>query len=363
MTESPTPRRDVVEVQRGPDPGGAEGRLPGVRRNPARPAHHDGAHDRGARSRSSTRRRRRPCIRASAAATSSTASRTRAWRNASAARCAPPPARPTASASSPPRTTRPTASPPASATPRSTRSTSRAASSAATARSPARSTRSRWATSTRWPTTTATDLVFTKEMLLAEPSRAHPAAKERGRVIQVAFFVGAIGALGGAIAVVALRNPSTGARAVVHLVAAGRALPAAARAVRRRGPDRRLRRRGDGALRLRRRLRRAARGAAVRADRRASGSSHRCCGVAFFVELSIAVLGTALSSLSTPRAHAPAGFGTPARSATCSSSTSWSSSRRRRCCCWSPPSAPSCSPRRSPPGRRRARRGRGRRRR
>ena len=30
-----------------------------------------------------------------------------------------------------------------------------AASSAATARSPARSTRSRWATSTRWPTTTA----------------------------------------------------------------------------------------------------------------------------------------------------------------------------------------------------------------
>jgi NADH-quinone oxidoreductase subunit I len=35
------------------------------------------------------------------------------------------------------------------------RSTSRAASSAATARSPARSTRSRWATTTRWPTTTA----------------------------------------------------------------------------------------------------------------------------------------------------------------------------------------------------------------
>ena len=44
---------------------------------------------------------------------------------------------------------------PASATPRSTRSTCRAASSAATARWPARSTRSRWATTTSCPTTTA----------------------------------------------------------------------------------------------------------------------------------------------------------------------------------------------------------------
>ena len=50
---------------------------------------------------------------------------------------------------------RTTASRPASATPRSTRSTSPAASSAATARWPAPSTRSRWATTTRCPTTTA----------------------------------------------------------------------------------------------------------------------------------------------------------------------------------------------------------------
>ncbi len=63
------------------------------------------------------------------------------------------------------------------------------------------------------------DLIFTKEMLLAEPDRAHAAAK-RGRVIQVAFFVGAIGAVGGALAVVALRNPFYSVLAlIVHLVA------------------------------------------------------------------------------------------------------------------------------------------------
>ena len=57
-----------------------------------------------ARRRSSTPRRRRRSTRASAGATSCTASRTRGWRSASAARCARPPARPTASASSRPRT-------------------------------------------------------------------------------------------------------------------------------------------------------------------------------------------------------------------------------------------------------------------
>ena len=84
------------------------------------------------------------------------ASRTPGWRSASAARSARPPAQPTASASSPRRTFPASASPPASATRRSMRSTSRAASSAATARSPAPLTRSRWATTTRWPITTAT---------------------------------------------------------------------------------------------------------------------------------------------------------------------------------------------------------------
>ena len=85
----------------------------------------------------------------------SRARRARGSRSASAARCAPRRARPTASASWPPRTRPRTASRPASATRPSTRSTCRAASSAATARSPARSTRSRWATTTRCPTTTA----------------------------------------------------------------------------------------------------------------------------------------------------------------------------------------------------------------
>ena len=126
----------------------------------------------------STRRRRCPSTRASAGATSCTASRTRASRSASAARCARPPARPTASASWPPRTPPRTASRPASATRRCMRSTSRAASSAATARSPARSTRSRWATTTSCPTTTARDLIFTKEMLLAEPLERTPLRNE-----------------------------------------------------------------------------------------------------------------------------------------------------------------------------------------
>ena len=93
--------------------------------------------------------------RASAAGTGCGRTRT-GWRSASAARSAPPRARPTASASSPPRTRPTTASRPASATRASTRSTSRAASSAATASSRARSTRSRSATSTRSPSTTAT---------------------------------------------------------------------------------------------------------------------------------------------------------------------------------------------------------------
>ena len=64
----------------------------------------------------------RRSTRASAAATGCGSTRT-GWRSASAARCARPRARPTASASSPPRTRRTTASPPASATRASTRST------------------------------------------------------------------------------------------------------------------------------------------------------------------------------------------------------------------------------------------------
>ncbi len=176
MTYEPAPTS--IEVQRGPAPGGAGGfyrafgeTLRGLKTTFA-PRRRGPGHDPVPRGED------RRSTRASAAATSSTASRTRASRSASAARCAPRRARPTASASSPPRTRPRTASPPASATPRSTRSTCRAASSAATARSPARSTRSRWATTTRCPTTTARDLIFTKEMLLAEPLERTPLRRE-----------------------------------------------------------------------------------------------------------------------------------------------------------------------------------------
>ena len=126
LTDDPMPWNpgdDVIEVQRGPQPGGARRRLPRVRRDAARPEDDVRAHGRGRRRRSSTPRRRRRSTRASAGATSCTASRTPAWRSAWAARCARPPARPTASAWWPPRTRPRTASAPASATPRSTRST------------------------------------------------------------------------------------------------------------------------------------------------------------------------------------------------------------------------------------------------
>ena len=61
-----------------------------------------------------------------------------------------------------------------------------------------------------------------------------------------------------------LRNPFYAVLALVcHLLCAGGAVPAAARRVRRRRAGRRLRRRGDGALRLRGRLRRRPGRAAV----------------------------------------------------------------------------------------------------
>ena len=99
------PGDDVIAVHaRAPQPGGARRRLPRVRRDAARPEDDVRARSSRARRRSSTPRRRCRSTRASAGATSCTASRTRAWRSASAARCARRPARPTASASSRPRT-------------------------------------------------------------------------------------------------------------------------------------------------------------------------------------------------------------------------------------------------------------------
>ena len=91
--------------------------------------------------------------------------------------------------------------------------------------------------------------------------RAHPAEKrgrsDGGRPLMeaVLFFLAAIGATAGAIGVVAAAQPLLrGAGADRPPVLAGGALPAPDLGLRRRGPGGRLRGRGDGALRLRRRL-------------------------------------------------------------------------------------------------------------
>ena len=116
------PSADVIEVIRHPAPGPAAGDLPDLRRDVAGAEDDVRAGGRGSRARSSTRRRRLRSTRASGGATSSIASRIQDSRSASAARCARPHARRTASASSPPRTRLMTASRPASATRRCTRS-------------------------------------------------------------------------------------------------------------------------------------------------------------------------------------------------------------------------------------------------
>ena len=181
---------------------------------------------------------------------------------------------------------------PASATPRSTRSTCRAASSAATARSRARSTRSRWATTTRCPTTTAP--TSSSPRRCCSPSRSSArrcgprASRSRRRVMaEVLFFIAAIGAIAGAIGVVALRNPFYSVLALVcHLLSLAALFLLLQRGVRRRRAGRRLRRRRDGALRLRRRLRRrAGRAAARRRRRRPAAASRSLLRAALFVEL------------------------------------------------------------------------------
>ena len=153
-----------------------------------------------------------------------------------------------------------TASAPASATPRSTRSTCRAASSAATARSRARSTRSRWATTTRCPTTTAP--TSSSPRRCCSPSRS--SARRCGR--WTSRFRAAWPRSSSSWPRsgdrrrrgdgVAAQPVLRGARARLPPAGAGGAVPAAAGGVRRRRAGRRLRGRGDGALRVRGRLRR-----------------------------------------------------------------------------------------------------------
>jgi NADH-quinone oxidoreductase subunit J len=130
-------------------------------------------------------------------------------------------------------------------------------------------------------------------------------------VIQVAFFFGAIGALGGAIAVVALRNPFYSVLAlIIHLVAlAGLFLlleaqfVAAAQVVV-----------YAGAVMVLYVFVAAYVGQQEEplyepiAGQQFLGP---LLGVAIFVELSIAILGTALSSVSSRGPTVPLGFGSP----------------------------------------------------
>ena len=116
----------------------------------------------------------------------------------------------------------------------------------------------------------------------------------------VLFFIAAIGALGGAIGVVAMRNPFYSVLALlVHLFSLAVLFLLLDRGLRRRRPGGRLRRRGDGPLRLRRRLRGRRRRVGLGADPRPALSRRPLLGIALFVELSIAVLSSALLALDT----------------------------------------------------------------
>ena len=117
-------------------------------------------------------------------------------------------------------------------------------------------------------------------MLLAEPFERTP-LRARGRVAsrrrawpRSSSSSRASAPSCGAVGVVMLRNPFySRARARLPPAVAGGAVPAAAGAVRRRRAGRRLRRRGDGALRLRRRLRRRPATGTLRARRSAAASA------------------------------------------------------------------------------------------
>ena len=165
-------------------------------------------------------------------------------------------------------------------------------------------------------------------------------------MIYVAFFAGAIGAVGGAIAVIALRNPFYSVLAlVVHLVSlAGLFLllyaqfVAAAQVVVYAGG-------GDGALCLRRRLRRGGRGADLGADPRAAVPGPAPCrgAVRRALDRDPRHRASRRSTPQGPTVHSGVRHAVGDRARSCWSA-SWWSSRRPRCCCWSPRWAPSCSP-------------------
>ena len=116
----------------------------------------------------------------------------------------------------------------------------------------------------------------------------------------VIFFIAAIGAITGAIGVIVLQNPFYCVLALVgHLISLAALFLLLRARVRRRGAGRRLRRRGDGALRVRGLLRRrttptrSARARAVAATLAARSPA----AVALVAELFIAVLGSGLQAI------------------------------------------------------------------
>ena len=164
---------------------------------------------------------------------------------------------------------------------------------------------------------TRSDLIFTKEMLLAEPIERTPL--RNGRRMSVVLLLPRVDhrdrgrVRGRAAAQPVLQR----ARARLPPGRAVGAVPAAARRVRRRRAGDRLRRRGDGALRVRRRLRRRRRGATP------PGQLLRVLGPLFAVAIAIelchrdarlgALPGSRARARRTSSASAP-----PARSGGCS---------------------------------------------
>ena len=169
---------DVIAVQRGPEPGGAGGFYRAFARDVARPENDSRAPVRGSGHDPVPRGEDPRLPRAFAAVTSSTASRTPASRSASAARSAPPPARPTASASSRPRTRPSIASRRASATPRSTRSTSRRCIFCGYCEVACPFDAITMGHDYELSDYNRSDLIFTKEMLLAEPIERTPLRRD-----------------------------------------------------------------------------------------------------------------------------------------------------------------------------------------
>ncbi len=156
------------------------------------------------------------------------------------------------------------------------------------------------------------DLIFTKEMLLAEPIERTPLKARASSVEEVLFFVAAIGALGGAIGVVAMRNPFYAVLAlIVHLFSLAvlfllltSAFVAAAQVVVYAG----------AVMVLYVFVVAYVGGGGESAWEPIPGQRFLAplLGVALFIELSIAVLASSLLALGTDGPDVKAGFGDPA---------------------------------------------------